>query len=652
MHKIPAEIVGRPVRRAYDGVSDDLLTAGLGLSGLRGPAPEFADPRGPTAAELRRRAIFASYAALVDVSDAGGFGRLYGPEGERRVAGVEYLLAVRTPDGSGITSVWLQIPAHFDPSDPCLLAVASSGSRGVHSALPTAAEWGLKRGCAVVHTDKGTGIGVWDVDRERGYRIDGILTGDRSDPWLSFAPDAVPEIEALKTQAPHTLLFKHAQSRQNGEAHWGEYLLQAIAVAFEVLNEELRGRVPARLDPNNTLVIAAGISNGGATVLRALEADRGHWIDGAVASEPNAVLAGRTGDLRVASDARAGVTGIGFYDYANLHFLMQPAAILAETDPGAPFFAATDAARPALEAWCRELQQAGLLPGGAVASAARAARARLITDGILPQALTLGHFNRAASLWPAVTVGYASAYARLAPWEAPFGIRYAATGSDGRPRPLTDEEAVRLWCDASGIAPTAEVSLVAPAANGERAENDGSVALALALAPDRLLAEASGTVSLPPGHAELLARVEAGHAAVVMGGHPGNRPVIIVHGRADGLIPVNHASRAYYAVNRRDRGERDELRYYEVEHGQHFDGMLGTAGFAERFVPMQPWLVRALELVYARLKHGEELPPSQVIRSRPRSANEALTAAHLGRLAPRPGDDAIRFADRTLTVPL
>jgi len=652
MHKIPAEFVGRPVRRAYDGVSDDLLTAGLGLAGLRSSAPEFADPLQPTAAELRRRAVHACYAATVDVTDAGGFGRLYGPEGDRRLAGVEYLLAVRTPDGAGVTSVWLQIPAHFDPGDPCLLAVAASGSRGVHAALPTAAEWGLRRGCAVVHSDKGGGIGVWDVDRDRGYRIDGTLTADRADPWLSFAPDPGAELEALKARAPHSLLFKHAHSRQNSEAHWGEYLLQAIAVAFELLNEEFRGRTNGRLSADNTLVLAAGISNGGAAVLRALEADRGRWIDGAVVSEPNAVVAGRTGDLRLANTPHSAVTGIRLYDYANLHFLMQPAAVLAEDDPGAPFFAATAAVRPALEAWARELQAVGLLPAGDIASVARAARARLIAEGILPEALGLGHFNRAAWLWPAVSVAYASAYAKLAPWEMPFGVRCAATDPGGRPRQLREEEAARLWCDASGVAPTAGVSLVAPSPDGDRAANDGSVALALALAPDRLLAEAAGPVALPAGHAELMARVEAGHAAVVMNAAPGNRPLVMVHGRADGLIPVNHASRAYYAVNRRDRGERDELRYYEVEHGQHFDGMLAVPGFAERYVPMQPWLVRALELVYARLKQGEPLPPSQVIRSRPRGAGEALSAAHLGSLQARPDGDEIRFADRTLTVPL
>ena len=41
-----------------DGVSDDLLSAGLNLAGLVSTTPPpFADPNNPTAAELRRRAI-------------------------------------------------------------------------------------------------------------------------------------------------------------------------------------------------------------------------------------------------------------------------------------------------------------------------------------------------------------------------------------------------------------------------------------------------------------------------------------------------------------------------------------------------------------------------------------------------------------------
>src|SRR5262249_54567963 len=63
----------------YDGVSDDLLTAGLGKSGLAGAPPGFVDPTKPTAAELRRSAIYNNYRALVDMTDAGGYGRFFGP---------------------------------------------------------------------------------------------------------------------------------------------------------------------------------------------------------------------------------------------------------------------------------------------------------------------------------------------------------------------------------------------------------------------------------------------------------------------------------------------------------------------------------------------------------------------------------------------
>ena len=43
---VPVEIVGTPIRRELDGVSDDLLTAGLGAEGLRGaPSPIRGIPR-------------------------------------------------------------------------------------------------------------------------------------------------------------------------------------------------------------------------------------------------------------------------------------------------------------------------------------------------------------------------------------------------------------------------------------------------------------------------------------------------------------------------------------------------------------------------------------------------------------------------------
>ena len=64
--------IGTIIFTEYDGVSDDLLTAGLGKTGLAGAAPAVANPASPTAAELRRLAIYTNYRAIVDMTDAGG----------------------------------------------------------------------------------------------------------------------------------------------------------------------------------------------------------------------------------------------------------------------------------------------------------------------------------------------------------------------------------------------------------------------------------------------------------------------------------------------------------------------------------------------------------------------------------------------------
>lgn len=646
MALVSAVVLGHPLRREVDGRTDDLLTAGLGIAGLRAPAPGFADPAAPTAAERRRRAIHQSYRALVDVSAAGGFGRVYGPDGDARVAGVEYLASLAAADGAGRGSVCLQIPAHFDRRRPLLLAVAASGSRGVYGALPTVGEWGLRRGAAVVHTDKGAGNGIWDVDRGRGTRIDGSWSSDAADPLLMLPPGSPA---TLATLPRHTLLFRHAHSGLNIEAQWGTDLLRAIDWALDLLGEHFDAR--GRFTTDSTRILAAGVSNGGAAVLRALEADGGGVIAGAVVSEPNAVVGRAAQGLKLAGASGAGGRyAFGLYDYSNLHYLLQPAAVLAETDADAPFAAQTASARAALESWCRALQARGVLPAGSLESAAEAARQRLREAGMLDSGLALGHFNVATGLWPSIVSTYAAAYARLAPGEQPYGLGFAAVDAAGLPRALTEAEAALAWADGSGIPPTAGISLVATDGQGaRRAQPYGSVDLAVALAPDPLLGSAAG--SRPAAERALLERIVAGHEAVRMGRPVGRRPVVMLHGRADGLIPVNHSSRPYYALQVAAGGAAD-LRYYEVVHGQHFDACLSLPEFARRHVPLQPWIGAALDRVLARLEGGAVLPPSQVLRSRPRSSvAEALGWEHLGALRDDPGADAIVGDAGYLRVP-
>ena len=129
----------------YDGVSNDLLTAGLGKTGLGSAiAPGFADPLHPTAEELRRSAIYNNYRALVDPTPGGGYGTLYGsyvkPDGtvttsEGLIPGDEFI----TYEQARVTMM-VQVPDSFDPMNSCIVTAPSSGSRGGYGAIATAGE--------------------------------------------------------------------------------------------------------------------------------------------------------------------------------------------------------------------------------------------------------------------------------------------------------------------------------------------------------------------------------------------------------------------------------------------------------------------------------------------------------------------------------
>ncbi|HYF60957.1 MAG TPA: 3-hydroxybutyrate oligomer hydrolase family protein, partial [Burkholderiaceae bacterium] len=72
----PAFVSGTVTSTTYDGNTDDLLTAGLGKTGLASATPPSTSAT-PTAAELRRLAIYNNYRALVDMTTAGGYGVFY-----------------------------------------------------------------------------------------------------------------------------------------------------------------------------------------------------------------------------------------------------------------------------------------------------------------------------------------------------------------------------------------------------------------------------------------------------------------------------------------------------------------------------------------------------------------------------------------------
>ncbi|MEY4753734.1 MAG: hypothetical protein RJA44_1409, partial [Pseudomonadota bacterium] len=152
-------------------------------------------------------------------------------------------------------------------------------------------------------------------------------------------------------------------------------------------------------------------------------------------------------------------------------------------------------------------------------------------------------------------------------------------------------------------------------------------------------------------------RVIAGINEVQFGAKLRGKPTIIVAGRTDTLLPVNHTARAYYGKNQLvDSQTAAKVRYYEVTNAQHFDTFIGfgaALGYDTRVVPLHPYLYRALDLMYAHLTTGTALPPSQVVRTTPRASSAtALSASNVPAIATSPVvADRITLVGQTLKVP-
>lgn len=228
----PHFVRGPILHTRYDGDTDDLLTAGLGRTGLSRLSAQdlvrFADPLRPTPAELRRNAILNSHFSLIDRTEGGGYGRLYGPGvvngkaiGEGKIAGDEYLTCAAAASGrpDDVVTMLVQVPASFRADNAWIIAAPSSGSRGVYGAVATVGEWALQREFAVVYTDKGTGVGAHDLDRNVATLINGEWADtDALGAAGHFRVRLTPnERGAFVRDWPHQFAFKHAHSEINPE---------------------------------------------------------------------------------------------------------------------------------------------------------------------------------------------------------------------------------------------------------------------------------------------------------------------------------------------------------------------------------------------------------------------------------------------------
>lgn len=557
---------------------DDLLSAGLGLAGLRAPTPPaFADAAHPAPAELRRRALWANWRGIADLAPGGGYGELYGSTAN--VPGREFSALARVDGAKQPHRVLVQVPDGFDAKKRCVVVTASSGSRGIYGSIAVAGAWGLPKGCAVAYTDKGAGTDYFDLDAGQGVRADGTV-GARGD-GLAFEP-------AATATATGGVAFKHAHSQDNPEADWGRHVKQAAQFALESLDRAFPNAAPFTFD--NTRVIAVGISNGGGAVLRAAE-EKDDWLDAVVAGEPNVYASGE--------GSRA------LYDYTTEAALLMPCALLHRQ--GLPQPPVTAQAAPSWTQRCAALKAAGLIGGEDAAAQSRSAYDALKARGWTDQALQAGALSVGFDLWRAVAVTYASAYGRYGVGEMPCGARYAALGADFRPRAATAAERAAWWSDASGIPPGAGVALV---------DADPT-------APLKSLQCLRGLWTGDDADAQRVRRgVDETRAALPRKG----LPVVVIHGSDDGLIPPAFSSAPY--VRQAQAAGRD-VRYWQVRNAQHFDAFLGLPDYAARYLPMLPYVYAALDRVDAHLDSGAALPSDAVIATQPRGAGTVLQATHL-----------------------
>lgn len=561
---------------------DDLLSAGLGLDGLKGAPVPFANPAKPTVQELRRRAIQTSWKGIADLGPLGGYGTIYGAV--PAIDGREYQAFAKIPGAHQPHRVLVQVPDHFDQAHRCLVVTASSGSRGIYGAIALAGAWGLPKGCAVAYTDKGTGSGYFDYSDDSGVALNGERA-KRGTAMLEFEP-SVTKGEGIA--------FKHAHSGDNPEADWGRHVLQAAQFGLAMLDRAFPEQAP--FTPQNTKIIATGLSNGGGAVLQAAGLDDHHLLAGVVALEPN---------VHTAQHGRA------LYDYATEAAMWLPCALMDARFASTPF--ARDAKGAPHAAWatrCASLHAQGLLKAAAPQQQAAEAYEHLRGSGWTDQAMATAASSTALDLWRVIAAAYASAYLRRGADNMPCGYRYVAT-VNGKPGVADEATRASWWADGSGIPPGNGIGLSGGADESTDPQLAGIACLRMLWTGNDADARA------------LHASVQALAAKLPRK----DLPMWVLHGADDGLLPTAFTSEPYVAWLHAE-GRRPI--YWKVPHAQHFDAFLALPGFGDRHLPLMPYGYVALDRLWAHLFQAQPWPTELPTPAGTARGAGTLQAAMLG----------------------
>jgi len=573
------------VRETAHRRDDDLLTAGLGLAGLRGAPAPFANADAPTPQELRRRAIQTNWKGIADLGPLGGYGELYGSTAS--VPGREFHAFAKVPKAQSPHRILVQIPDAFDTKARCLVVTASSGSRGIYGAIALAGAWGLPRGCAVAYTDKGAGTGYFDTASATGSALDGTQATVGGEQ-LEFVP---------KSAAPDAgIAVKHAHSGDNPEADWGHHVLQAAQFGLAMLDRAFPQSAP--FSAHNTRIIAVGVSNGAGAVLQAAGLDGDGILSGIVALAPNV-------------NVPAAGTSRTLYDYTTEAALLLPCALTDARFDAVPFARVQGKVPPAWIARCASLHAAGMLAAADARTQAAEAIERLHAGGWSDAALATAASSTAFDLWRAVAATYASSYARTGAGNMPCGFRFDAHDAAGKAHAPAPAERAAWWADASGIPPGAGVFLDETSAG----DADDPTLRALRCLRDLWTGDNAQATTLRASVAATAAKLPRKEL-----------PVWVIHGKEDGLVPIAFNSDAYVAWLR-NNGRAPT--YWPLAHTQHFDAFLALPGFGDRYVPLLPYGYTALDRLWKHLVEGAALNAGETPSAAPRGTGK-LDNSHLG----------------------
>jgi hydroxybutyrate-dimer hydrolase len=318
---------------------------------------------------------------------------------------------------------------------------------------------------------------------------------------------------------------------------------------------------------------------------------------------------------------------------------------------------------------CASLKAKGLLTSTTLAAQADEALAVLDANGWESDSTPLQALHYAL-VTPAISLMYASTYAKASVKDNLCGLSFGAVSATGAPTAVAPAVIAQIFATSSGVPPTGGITIinnnsvggpladsasVSPSTNTKDYDIDAALCLrSLVIGKDAVTGAALTGATLAAS-----TQIQASIAEVRATGNLHGKPTVIVHGRADALIPVNHSSRPYYALNKIVEGATSQLSYYEVTNANHFDAFLGLASLAgldTRLVPLHRYFIQGMDLMYAHLKSGAVLPPSQLVRTVPRGgtagAAPALTIDNVPPIVAAPAAaDQISFSGGKVSIP-